>query len=64
MAEVTWLDWVKIAAVLVAYGASVTIAAIGMFWWLTEPLGRGPKRIVDVRNRGLTRIRMPDGTIK
>jgi len=60
----TWLDWLKVAAVLIAYGATVCAAAIGLFWLCTEPMGRGPERIVDVKNRGLTRIRMPDGTIK
>jgi len=68
VAEVTWLnlalDWVRIAAIFVVFSATSLAAMLGVLWWLTEPLGRGPERIVDVRNRGLTRIRMPDGTIK
>jgi len=66
---VTWLDlaldWVRIAAIFVAFSATSLAAILGAFWYCTEPLGpRGPERIVDVRNRGLTRIRMPDGTIR
>ena len=65
----TWLDlaldWVRIAAIFVAFSATSLAAMLGVLWYCTEPLGpRGPERIVDVRNRGLTRIRMPDGTIK
>jgi len=64
VAEVTWLDWLDIAALLVAVNAVGTAAIIGIFWFLSKPIGRGPERIVDIHNRGRTRIRMPDGTIK
>jgi len=68
VAEVNWLDlaldWVRIAAIFVAFSATSLAAILAAFWYCTEPMGRGPERIVDIRNRGLTRIRMPDGTIK
>jgi len=60
----TWVDWVKIVAVVVAINVIFLTALVGLFWLWSRPLGRGPERIVDVENRGRTRIRMPDGTIK
>jgi len=68
VAEVTWLDlaldWARIAAIFVAFSATSLAAILGAFWYCTEPMGRGPKRIVDIHNRGLTRIEMPDGSIR
>jgi len=60
----TWVDWLKIAVLLFAISVLLTTAVVGLFWLCTEPMGHGPKRLVDIHNRGLTRIQMPDGTIK
>jgi hypothetical protein len=60
----TWVDWLKLAAVFLAAGTIGMLAVAAMFWLFSRPIRRGPERIVDVRNRGHTRIRMPDGTIK
>ena len=59
-----WLDLLRIIAVCVAIIATILAGMIGIVWFCSKPLGRGPERIVDVKNRGRTRIRMPDGTIK
>jgi hypothetical protein len=68
VAEVSWLDlaldWLRIAAIFVAFSATSLAAILGAFWLCTKPMGRGPKRIVDIHNRGLTQFQMPDGTIK
>ena len=60
----TWLDWLKILAFMLAIAMIVLAILVGLFWLSSKPLGRGPERIVDVKNRGMTRIRMPDGTIR
>jgi len=61
---VTWFDWMRVIAVLLVIGAVIVMALAALIWLCTAPLGSGPERIVDVENRGHTRIRMPDGTIK
>lgn len=60
----TWVDWLKVAAL--AFGAVVAVLAALVCALCAgfKQLGEGPERIVDVDNRGQTRIRMPDGSIK
>jgi hypothetical protein len=58
------LDWIRIAAILMAACATILAGLIGVVWLCTKQLGKGPERIVDVDNRGHTRIRMPDGSIR
>jgi len=60
----TWLDWLKILAFMLAISVIVMAILVGLFWLSSKPVRRGPERIVDVKNRGMTRIRMPDGTIR
>jgi hypothetical protein len=60
----TWLDWLRVVALAVAFIGIFVAALAGLFLLLSKPLGEGPERIVDIENRGETRIRMPDGTIK
>jgi hypothetical protein len=60
----TWLDWAAIVGIFLAIIGTVLAALIGLVWICTKPLGEGPERIVDVENRGHTRIRMPDGSIR
>ena len=59
-----WLEWARMAALVVAASATGLAMLIGLFWLLTSPLGNGPQRIVDIENRGRTRIRLPDGRIR
>ena len=59
-----WLEWARMAALVVAASATGLALLIGLFWLLTSPLGNGPQRIVDIENRGRTRIRLPDGRIR
>jgi hypothetical protein len=61
---VTWLDWLRLGALFLAFGGIGASILIGFFWLCSKPLGSGPERIVDVKNRGHTKIRMPDGTIR
>jgi cytochrome bd-type quinol oxidase subunit 2 len=60
----TWLDLLRVIALFVGVGGAIMAVLIGAVWMLTKPLGEGPKRLVDIENRGRTRILMPDGTIK
>jgi hypothetical protein len=63
----TWqffVEWTQILAVLFVLGMGVIAMLLAIGWLITRPLGNGPERIVDIENRGHTRIRMPDGTIK
>jgi hypothetical protein len=60
----TWLDWARIICLLVAVCSIALAVFLGIFYLLTSPLGNGPERIVDIDNRGRTRIRMPDGRIR
>jgi hypothetical protein len=60
----TWLDWLQIAGLFFALCGVSFAALIAFIWLLSEPIGGGPERIVDVENRGNTKIRMPDGSIK
>jgi hypothetical protein len=58
------LDWLEIFGIcfLISFVGILAFGAI--LWFSFKPQERGPRRIVDVRNRGHTRIMMPDGSIK
>jgi len=61
-----WTDWLKLGALLLALAVLMTTAAVALLWLCTAPAAqRGqPQRMVDIHNRGRTRLLMPDGTIK
>jgi hypothetical protein len=61
----TWVDWFKIGVFLFAVCVLLSAAVVGVFWLCLKPMGGAqPQRMVDVHNRGRTRLLMPDGTIK
>jgi hypothetical protein len=64
MSAFAFIEWVEISAFLLTIGVIPVAALVGIIWLMSKPLGSGPQRIVDVENRGHTRIRMPDGTIR
>jgi hypothetical protein len=57
------LDWLLIFALFfsVTFIGLLALLAIVFAFSKSQP---GPRRIVDVENRGHTRILLPDGTIK
>jgi hypothetical protein len=61
---VTWIELLLIGAIFVTLCAACIALFAWILWAMTKPLGDGPERIVDIENRGNTKIRMPDGTIK
>ena len=58
------VDWLIIFGISFAVSFAVLLAVCAIVWVCSKPPPRGPRRIVDVHNRGHTRIMMPDGTIK
>jgi hypothetical protein len=58
------LDWLAVFALFFAVSFVGFLALCAIVWFSFKPQDRGPRRIVDVHNRGHTRIVMPDGSIK
>jgi hypothetical protein len=58
------LDWLAIFGIFFAVSFVSLLAICGLVWVCFKPQERGPRRIVDIHNRGHTRIMMPDGSIK
>jgi len=58
------LDWLLLFGVFFTVSLAALLAMCAIVWFCSKPLDQGPRRIVDVDNRGHTRILMPDGTIK
>jgi hypothetical protein len=56
---VKWLDCLQLVLILVAISALILAGQLALLWAFTKPLDRGPRRIVDVNNRGHTRFVMP-----
>lgn len=60
----TWLELFYIGVIFFVLIVICMVVIASALWAMSKPLGKGPERIVDIHNRGQTRIRMPDGTIK
>jgi hypothetical protein len=58
------LDWLAIFGIFFAGSLVGLIAICAIVWFSFKPQVQGPRRIVDIHNRGRTRIMMPDGSIK
>ena len=57
-------NWLAIFGIFFAVSVVCLVAMCAIVWFSFKPQNRGPRRIVDVHNRGRTRIVMPDGSIK
>ena len=62
MAEL--LDWLIIFGIFFVVSLGALGAIVTILWFCFKPQDRGPRRIVDIENRGHTRIVMPDGSIR
>jgi hypothetical protein len=58
------LDWLIVFGIVFAGSLAGLLAMCAIVWVCFKPEERGPRRIVDINNRGHTRIMMPDGSIK
>ena len=58
------LDWLVIFGICFAFSLVALLGMGAILWFWFKPQERGPRRIVDINNRGHTRIVMPDGSIK
>ena len=58
------LNWLAIFAIFFFVSFVSLLGICAIVWVCFKPVERGPRRIVDIHNRGHTRIMMPDGSIK
>ncbi len=58
------LNWLLLFGIFFVVSLVALLALCAILWFSFKPQDRGPRRIVDVENRGRTRIVMPDGSIK
>jgi hypothetical protein len=67
MDDLSWFDIALLSFLVFGVCAAGLCVAAAIWWFISgyfERPPRGERRIVDVDNRGETRIMMPDGTIK
>jgi hypothetical protein len=62
MAEL--MDWLVIFGIFFVVSLAALAGMCAILWFCFKPQDRGPRRIVDIENRGHTRIVMPDGSIR
>lgn len=58
------LDWLILFGIFFVVSLAALSAMCAILWFCFKPQDRGPRRIVDIENRGHTRIVMPDGSIR
>jgi hypothetical protein len=58
------LNWLLLFGIFFVVSLVALLGLCAILWFSFKPQDRGPRRIVDVENRGRTRIVMPDGSIK
>ena len=56
--------WLIIFGIFFVVSLAALAAICAIVWFCFKPQDRGPRRIVDIDNRGHTRIVMPDGSIR